>query len=208
MKIVVLGATGGTGLEIIRQALEHGHQVTVLVRSSERLNGFGDRISIFRGDPLNANELQRVIENHDSVLSAFGPRVPVLKADHDLLRRFAAGLTTAMQRTEVRRVVVESVAFLFRDSIFPPAYLLGRLFFPNTVVDAGGMEEIFQRSRLDWTLVRPPRLTDKPRTRSYRVREGHLPNFGFTISRADVANFMLKAVENRTGVGKVVGLSN
>jgi putative NADH-flavin reductase len=108
----------------------------------------------------------------------------------------------------VGRVVMESVAFLFRDSIVPPAYLLGRLFFPRTVADASAMERIFAESKLDWTMVRPPELTDKPYTGKYRVREGHLPRFGFTISRADVADFMIKAVENRSSIGKIVGICN
>jgi putative NADH-flavin reductase len=70
------------------------------------------------------------------------------------------------------------------------------------------MERIFAESELDWTMVRPPELTDKPYTGKYRVREGHLPRFGFTISRADVADFMIKAVENRSSIGKIVGICN
>ncbi len=111
-----------------------------------------------------------------------------------------------MQHAGVGRLVVESTAFLFKDSIMPPTYFLGRLFFRDTVVDAAGMEDVFRKSGLDWTMVRPPRLTDKARTGNYRVREGHLPNFGFTISRSDVADFMIKTVENRTCIGKVVGV--
>ena len=70
------------------------------------------------------------------------------------------------------------------------------------------MERVFGESDLDWTMVRPPELTDRPYTGRYRVREGHLPLFGFKISRADVANFMIKAVENRSSIHKIVGLSN
>ncbi len=61
---------------------------------------------------------------------------------------------------------------------------------------------------LDWTIVRPPELKDKPYTGKYRTREEHLPLFGFSISRANVADFMLKAVENRSSIGKIVGISN
>lgn len=208
MKLVVLGATGGTGLEIVGQALERGHQVTAFVRAPERLSRFGSRIAVVRGDLLQSTELHRVIERHDAVLSGFGPRVPVAKADRDLLKRFAAALTSAMQLARVRRVVVESVAFLFRDSIVPPAYLLGRLFFPGTVADAAGMEQILRRSELDWTIVRPPRLTDTRRNGNYRVQEGHLPRFGFTVARADVADFMIKCAENGTSVRKVFGVSS
>lgn len=108
----------------------------------------------------------------------------------------------------VSRVVVESVAFLFKDSVVPPVYLLGRMFFSGVVADASAMERIFAESELDWTMVRPPELTNKPFTGKYRVREGHLPRFGVTISRADVADFMLKAVENHLASHKIVGVSD
>jgi len=103
---------------------------------------------------------------------------------------------------------VESVAFLFKNSIVPPAYLLGRLLFPGIVADSSAMERVFRESELDWTFVRPPELTDKPYTGKYRVREGHLPVFGFNISRADVAEFMVKAAENGSSIHKVVGIAN
>jgi len=206
MKLFVLGATGGTGLEIVRQAIEHGHSVTAFVRSPERLKPFRDRITVKQGDLLNRAELEQVIKGHDAVLSGFGPRVPISKADANLLQRFAGALTSAMPQAGVQRVVVESVAFLFKDSIIPPAYLLGRLLFPSMVADASAMEDMFRTSGLEWTIVRPPELTDKPSRRKYRVREGHLPPFGFTISRVDVADFMIKAVENRSSIGKIVGI--
>ncbi len=206
MKLVVLGATGSTGLEIVRQAIEYGHSVTAFVRSPERLKSFRDRISVKEGNLLDAAELEPVIKGHDAVLSAFGPRVPIAKGDANLLRQFAVALTTAMPRAGVRRVVLESVAFLFKDAIIPPAYLLGRLFFPGVVADASGMEKVLEKSGLDWTIARPPKLTPKPYTGKYRVREGHLPAFGFSISYADVADFMIKAVQNRSLIGKVVGV--
>jgi len=208
MKLVVLGATGGTGLEIVRQSIQRGHQVTAFVRNPERLKSFHDRISVIPGDLLNHSELACAIQAHDAVLSAFGPRYPVAKSEAHLLERFAVALTSAMLQVGVKRVAVESVAFLFKDAIIPPAYLLGRLFFPVTVADANAMEQIINRSALDWTIVRPPELTDKPRTGKYRVREGHLPRFGFAISRADVADFMIGTVENRASIGKIVGICN
>ena len=208
MKLVVLGATGGTGLEIIRQAIEHGHAVTAFVRSPQRLELYQDRVVVRQGDLLNRGQLKQAIEGHDAVVSGFGPRWPISKNEANLLQRFAAALTGAMLDAGVSRVVVESVAFLFKDSFLPPVYLLGRLFFPGVVTDASAMERIFAESELDWTMVRPPELTNKPSTGKYRVREGHLPRFGLTISRADVADFMLKAVENHLASHKIVGVSN
>src|SRR6266550_2798234 len=106
--------------------MERGHSVTALVRSPDRLKPFRDRITVKQGDLLNSAELEQVIQGHDAVLSGFGPHVPISKADASLLQRFALALTTAMRRAGVRRVVVESVAFLFTNSIMPPAYFLAR----------------------------------------------------------------------------------
>jgi putative NADH-flavin reductase len=208
MKLLVLGATGGTGLEIVQQAIERGHSVTAFVRSPGRLKPFQHRIIVRQGDLLNPSELEQVIEGHDAVLSGFGPRLPISKADANLLLQFASALTGAMLHAGVRRVVVESTAFLFRNSLVPPTYLFGRLFFPGVVVDASAMERVFGESKLDWTIVRPPRLTDEPWTGKYRVREGHLPRFGFSISRADVADCLIRAAEDSASIGKVLGASN
>jgi putative NADH-flavin reductase len=208
VKLLVLGATGGTGLEIVRQALIRGHWVTALVRSPNRLQPFQDRISIKKGDLLSSNDLERAGKGQDAILSAFGPRIPIARADANLLQRFAVALTNAMRSSGVKRVVVESVSFLFKNSIMPPTYLLGRLFFPELVADTSAMERTFKESGLDWTMVRPPQLTDKPFTGRYRVGEGRLPAFGFKISRADVADYMIKAVENRLAFREIVGLCN
>jgi putative NADH-flavin reductase len=208
MKLMVLGATGGIGQEIVRQAAERGHEVTAFVRAPERLKSIGTRFGVIQGDPLSSAELQRAIEDQDAILSGFGPRVPIAKTDATLLHRFGVALSDAMRKVGIRRAVIVSTAFLFKDSIIPPTNLVGRLFFPNMVADASEMESFFQNSGLDWTLVRPPRLTDRPRRGRFRVREGHLPGFGFMISRADVAAFMIKTAENHSFIQKVVGISN
>ena len=125
MRLLVLGATGGTGLEIVRKALERSHSVTALVRSPNRLEPFRDRINIRQGDLLNAVELEQAMAGHDAVVSGFGPRVPISKADANLLQRFALAVTAAMQGAGVRRAVIESVAFLFKNSILPPTFSEG-----------------------------------------------------------------------------------
>jgi len=207
MKLLVLGATGGTGIEIVKQALDRGHSITALVRSPDRLTPFRKCISVEQGDLLNITDLEHAMAGHDAVLTAFGPRVPIAKSDSDLLTRFTVALINGMKRAGVKRVVVESVAFLFRNSIMPPAYLLGRLFFPRTVADASGMERLFVESDLAWTLVRPPELTNRPYTGIYRVGEGSLPRFGFKVARADVAEFMINAAEDRSAIHKIYGIA-
>jgi putative NADH-flavin reductase len=208
LKVVVLGATGATGLEVVRTAAERGHSVTALVRSPDGLASFTNRIEVKKGDLLNSSQLAEVVDDHDAVISAFGPRLPISKADAHLLEQFATALKSAMEQTSTRRVVVESVAFLFKGSIVPPTYLLGRLLFPSIVADSAAMEKIFAESSLDWTMVRPSELTNGPYTGKYRVREGHLPAFGFKISRANVADYMVTAVEHHLSSRKIVGVSN
>jgi putative NADH-flavin reductase len=80
--------------------------------------------------------------------------------------------------------------------------------FPSTVADASAMERIFAETDLDWTMVRPPELTDKPYTGKYRMQVGHLPRFGLKVSRADVADLMIKLAENRASIRKVVGIAS
>jgi putative NADH-flavin reductase len=208
MRVVVLGATGGTGLEIVRRSLARGHSVTAFVRSADRLKAFHDQADIRQGDLLNIAQLEAIIKEHDAVLSGFGPRQPLLKSDAHLLEQFAKALTTAMQRAAVKRVVVISTAFLFKDSIIPPTHLIGRLFFSGVVSDSAAMERVFLQSNLDWTIVRPPQLTDGPFTGKYRVRLGHLPRFGFKVSREDVADFFVKSLEQTELPRNIVGVSN
>ena len=208
MKLLILGATGATGLQVVTQAVERGHTVTAFVRNTGPLERFGDRITVVRGNLLDPAELAGVLPGQEAILSAFGPRLPISIADADLLQRFAVALTRGMQKSGVRHVVIESTAFLFRDAVFPPAHLFGRLFFPGVVRDASEMENIISKSGLDWTLVRPPQLTNKPLTGKYRTKIGHLPPFGFNISRADVADFMVKACENHASIQRIIGLAN
>jgi putative NADH-flavin reductase len=208
MKIVALGATGGIGVEIIRQAITRGHEVTAVARAPERLQEFGTSAKLVRASLLNSSELEKAVAGHDAVLSAFGPRTPVSNGDAHLLRDFAIALTAAMKNAELTRVMMVSVAFLFKNAFLPPAYLLGKLLFPQVVADSAAMEQVFEKSGLEWTMVRPPKLTDGPSTGRYRMREGHLPSFGFNISRADVADFMIRAAEKRLSIRKVVGVCN
>jgi putative NADH-flavin reductase len=206
MKLLILGATGGIGIELVRQALERGHAVTAFVRSPEKLRTYAGLINLVRGNLLSSSELANVMRGQDVVLSGFGPRVPIAKTDAHLLRDFGATLTLAMNLSGVRRGIVVSTAFLFRDALFPPAYLVGRLFFPTVVADAAEMEATLRTSNLDFTIVRPPQLTDHPHTGRFRVREKHLPRFGFRIPRADVADFMLRTAESGSYPREVVGV--
>jgi putative NADH-flavin reductase len=208
MRLVILGATGGTGIALLRRSITSNHSVTAFVRNPEALKEFRDHVEVRTGDLLNQADLARVLRDQDAVLSGFGPRVPVAKSDAHLLRDFAMALTGAMQQSGVRRLVIISTAFLFKDSILPPTFLLGQLLFPSVVKDSADMESMIQESSSDWTIVRPPRLTDSPFTGHYRERIDHLPRFGFKISRADVADYFIKSLTNQSLTRRIVGISN
>ena len=139
------------------------------------------------------------------LLSPDSVRVPNCQGRYSLLRDFAAALTNAMRGALVPRAIVVSRRFPSKtpDSA---CLRLGRMLFPGVVSDATDMEKILRESGLDITIARPPQLTDKPFTGKYRVREGRLPSFGFSISRADVADFMIHAIEDNSYSSAVVGV--
>ncbi len=206
MNVLILGATGGTGLEIVKRAIERNHSVTAFVRSSKALARFDGSVNAVEGNLLDRDQLARVIAGHDAVLSAFGSRDP--KSREPIMAPFARSLVTAMTDRGVRRLVILSVAFLFRNAIVPPAYPLGQLFLKHYVDDCAAMEEIVRNSALDWTVVRPPALTNKPHAGMYRVGVERLPFMGLMTSRANVADFMIRAIEGADYRREVVGIAD
>jgi len=204
LKLFILGATGSIGQHLVRIALERKHEVTAYVRSSRKIGDRHQRLKVVEGDVFDVGELARSLAGNDVVLSSFGPltmRATTLRRD------FGRTLTAALRETEVRRVQVVSAAFLFRD-----LGLLGGLLkatvFRKMIPDMAGMEAELCQSDLEWTMVRPPRLTNEAATHSFRIAEGKLPAGGTLISRADVAGFMIGEAENPKYSRQIVGLAN
>jgi putative NADH-flavin reductase len=204
MKLLVLGATGGIGREILRQGLERGHAITAFVRAPERLGDLRDRVTVVQGDLMDANAMAKAFGGHDVILSAFGPTT---LRPSTLRREFGRALEAAMRMSGVQRCELVSAAFLFRDVGFL-GNILKNTVFRGMVPDMAGMEAAIQESDLDWTIVRPPRLTNGPVTKTYRVADDNLPHRGFFISRADVAHFMLGEAESPTHLRRIVGLAD
>ncbi len=203
MKFLILGATGGTGLRLIDAAIRRGHEVTALVRSPQKLANADRRLQVLAGDPLNVDHLIPALSGKDAVLSAFGPQT--LRST-PVWQKFATSLVEAMTAGEVRRLLLVSVALLFRNIGFA-GYIVSHTLLRNIRAGAGRMEGIVESADLDWTIVRPPRLTNGRGTGSYRVEDGRLPSRGFVISRADLAEFMLSEVEQNEHVRRIVGVS-
>lgn len=204
MRIVVLGATGGIGRYLVSGALERGHSVTAYVRSPNKVVEKLKNLRVVAGDLFDEQQMATVLKGHDVILSAFGPNAIGPSTER---RDFGRALVAAMNLSGVGRVQVVSSAFLFADAGLP-VFLLSHTLFIYVYRDMASMEKEFVSTGLEWTMVRPPRLTNGQGTQHYRVRDGHLPSGGFLISRSDVAHFMLGEVERGEHVRQIVGVSN
>jgi putative NADH-flavin reductase len=200
MKLFFIGATGRTGREVVQQALARGHHVTAFVRSPESMTLKNERLTVLKGNAMDENQLFDAMQNHDGVLSTLGPR-EVFKPG-SMLRDSALATTLAMNRSGVKRLVVLSAAAHFPGIPNRIASFIMR----NHMRDSLAMEEIVQASGLDWTIARPPRLTQEQYS-TYRSREGAAPKMGFTLARKAVAAFMLDAVEEKKHFHKIVGIA-
>src|SRR5438876_10426869 len=197
MKLFVIGATGRVGREIVKQALVRGYDVTAFVRSPESVTLKNERRTVLKGKVMDENQLFDTMQNHDAVLSALGPR-EVFKPS-SLLHDSALATTQAMQRAGVKRLVVLSAAAHFPGI---PNRIVSFI-LRNHMRDSLAMEEIVQASDLDWTIARPPRLTQKKES-NYRSREDAAPKMGLAVSRKAVAPFMLDAIEQQKHFRKIV----
>ena len=204
MKLFILGATGGIGRHLVPLGLERGHEVTAYVRSPEKVGVTHDRLRIIKGDVFNSVEMARAMGGHDAVLSAFGPTTIRLST---LRTQFGRGLVAAMKKSGSSRLELVSAAFLFRDVGILGAVLKATL-FRQMIPDMAGMETEISHSGLDWTIVRPPRLTNGSARHSYRVAVGALPKGGRVISRADVAHFMIGEAESPSHLNQIVGTAD
>jgi putative NADH-flavin reductase len=200
MKLFVIGATGRTGQEIVQQALARDHHVTAFVRSPESVASMNERLTLIKGNAIDETQLSEAMQNHDAVLSALGPR-KVFKPS-SLLHDSALATARAMQRSAVKRLVILSAAAHFPGILDRIVSFILR----NHMRDSLAMEEIVRKSGLDWTIARPPRLTQDD-SETYRSRDGAAPKKGFSLSRKAVAAFMLDAIEQKKHLQKIVGIA-
>jgi len=200
IKLLVIGATGRTGHEIVQQALARGHQVTAFVRSPDSITLTNERLTVVKGDAMDESQLAKVMQGHNAVLSALGPR-EVFKPG-SILHDSALATTRAMKRSGVKRLVVLSAAAHFPGL----ANRIASFVLQNHMRDSLAMEEIVQASGLDWTIARPPRLTEGDYV-TYRCREEAAPPMGLTIARKAVAAFVLDAIERKEHFERIVGIA-
>jgi putative NADH-flavin reductase len=207
LKLLVFGATGPSGRQLVQQALSQGHEVTAFARNPDALSA-EKRVRIVAGDTTrNVEQIAEAIRGQEAVVSALGRR-NTLRSDN-LIARSTHFIVPAMEQAGVRRLLVMSafgVGESRRDAPLIPR-IMYRVLLSDIFADKKDAEDEIRRSSLDWTIVYPVLLTDGPLTGSYRVGE-RLELRGMPkISRADVAHFMLAEMKNRAFVRKAAVIS-
>jgi putative NADH-flavin reductase len=199
-KLLLLGATGLTGQQLLAQAIEQGHDVTALVRSPSKLSVNHGPMRIVTGDATDAAAVDAALDGRDAVLCALGTRSPKAVIGTDLMTASMHALVPAMKRRGVNRVIVESALGVGQsaDSAPPAVRLAFATLLRQTGKDKAAAEEYLRASDLDWTVVHPPSLTNGPATGVYRSGEALKLKGVPKISRADVAHFMLSQLDDAT----------
>ncbi|MFG2195384.1 NAD(P)-dependent oxidoreductase [Streptomyces sp. NPDC048639] len=210
MRITVFGATGGIGREIVRQALTAGHEVTAVVRDPARLSvpesGTVEVVTAGLTDPAL---LGPAVAGRDAVFSGLGPRS---RKQVGIASSGTRTILRAMEAEGVRRFLAVSAAPVgpppegesLRLRLMTP---LVKAVFRDQYADLAVMEEDVRRSGTDWTVVRPPRLHDRPLTGSYRKAFATTPKDSMMIGRADVAHAMLAMADDASTVQQAVGVA-
>jgi putative NADH-flavin reductase len=192
-KLIVFGATGGTGKLVVEQALNAGYVVTVVVRNPAAFDLQHAQLKIFTGDVLVPSTLKAALSGQDIVVSCLGMRNT---GPTQLYSQGVRNIIEAMQRENVNRIICLSAAAV----IIPPRgsaimkfvvkYILQRI-FKYSYADMLLMEEMLRGTNLNWTVIRPPRLIDGKKKGVYRSSINEPLKHPSKISRADLADYIV-----------------
>lgn len=210
MKIAVIGASAGVGLETVKRALERGHHVITLSRSAIDLPD-SPQLTKLKGSATNQEDLSRALAEADAVIVALGTGKS-MKATQ-LYSDFARLLVQIHQAHALTIPVIVLTGFGAGESGQYHDSLIMRLFFKfllkDVYADKTRMEEIIANSDLKWVIVRPGLLKDAPLTAHYRVEPKLFKGMKIgAINRENVADFLVKQAENPTYLKQYPALSN
>jgi putative NADH-flavin reductase len=205
MKLLVFGASGKTGREVVRQALARGYTVTAFVRETARLPLAHGNLRLIAGEITNRAAIARAVAGHTAVISALGVGRP-LKHDAMVIDGIRA-IARAAEQASVERLVYLSFIGV-HESRDAAGFVLKRLaatLLRHEVADHEVKEAAIVESFVDWTIVRPPKLTNGRLTAAYRVGEDIRARWPLPLmSRADVADFMLRQLTDAAFIRKAV----
>jgi putative NADH-flavin reductase len=208
MKLIIFGATGTVGIRLVEQALQSGYQVTAFTRSPQKLSSIKHpNLTVFKGDILDASAVQKAVDAHDCVLCAIGD------GNKGMIRASGTkNILSAMKNSRTKRLLCQTTLglgeskgnlnFFWKHIMF--GFLLKKAFSDHEM-----QEKYIFESNLDWTIVRPSAFTNGPLTREYKYDFGaDETKLKLKISRADVADFMLKQLTTDTFLRKAVSISS
>ena len=206
-KYVIFGATGGTGLELVKQAVAQGNQVTAFIRNPDKLSAavpdIISKLNIVKGELDNSEAMEQAIQGQDAVIISLGGR-GLLSRDTTCSVGTKA-IIAAMNKTGVKKMTVVSSYGVGPGN----RALLGwaiRAMLYHPLADKDDQEAFIQKSGVEYTIVRPPRLMDVPaKGNIFSTVSGRLPTM--EISRADVAAFMLQSLAENTYINQAVSVS-
>ena len=221
MKLTIIAATGGVGRELLEQAVAAGHDVTAVARNPGKLSRKVRAITADLAAPDPA-ALESAVAGADAVLSGLGPHS---NSDAGIASQGTPAIIAAMKAAGVRRIVAVSAAPVgtvptpSRPS--PPKHDPGDGFFMRHLLshianarlgkvfaDLAQMEDILAESGLDWTVIRPPQLTGKPLTGTYRTAYRQNLKGGLSVPRADVAHLMLAVLGQPDTIRQAIGIAS
>ena len=212
MKVIVFGATGGTGKQLIDQALELGHEVTAFARQPALTNH--KRLTWFAGDVLDPSSVMNAVKGHDAVLCALG--APAFNK-HNIRSIGTRNIINAMHKNGVERLICQS-ALGCQDSydLLPLSYkyLIIPLMLRHVYADHTSQEAEIEKSQLNWSIVRPSALVDQKAGKKkknkkiwFGTSQSEAPKLSMKITRKDVADFMLKQLSSDAFLKQAVNLS-
>src|SRR6059058_6526374 len=220
MRLTIFAATGGIGRQVLEQAVGAEHEVTAVVRNPAKLHRAVRAVTsdLAAPDPM---AVESAVKGADAVLSGLGPRSA---SEAGIAWQGTRSIVEAMKATGVRRIVVVSAAPIGTvpspGRPKPPkhdpgdGFFMRHLFSPlvktalrKHYADLARMEDVLRDSGLDWTVVRPPKLTDEALTGTYRTANGQNLRRGVVISRADVAQLMLRVLEQPQTIRQAIGIA-
>ena len=200
LNILVVGASGGIGKQAVELALEAGHHVTAMLRNPAKLAIRHANLQIVKGDVMYPETFEDV-DCKDAIISALGtntiskPTILYSEGNKNLLK--------AMKKKGVRRAFFISASALEISPVLPFYVRIAEKYIVQKILrhmydDLRVMENLIKETDADWTIMRPPRLTDKPATGRYRFAINSFLKNCLSISRADVAHFMINNITNET----------
>jgi putative NADH-flavin reductase len=211
MRLTIFGATGGTGTCLVRQAVAAGHEVTAVVRDPARLAvPASPRLHAVTADVLDPASIVTSVAGVDAVVSAIGPRTG---GRTTISQDSVHSIIQAMGKAGTRRLITVSGSIVADEGDGPALrYLLKPLARATQLryvcADMRRAEAEVRDSQLDWTIMRPPRLTDRPATGRYRTAIDRNPPRAFSLPRADLAAYILGLLSEPSSVHRHIGIAS